>query len=490
MEHNPKLVINPDGSARDRIVGFETEYGLIFEENDSNQHAEDPMALIDTPAVLYDDDGVNRYTKYSVFKILKSFAPKEFTPDGNRVYLDIGLHPEFSTAEETSFVGAAYRVLLGHLTMKNIFAKYDSESPNKDREIVLMANTVDRFGNSWGSHENMLTRRALEFADIIPALTTHHLSRIVWSGAGYVQERSSKSDYDFHLSEKALHIWENVSSATTRSRPLVNTRDEPLAEIGKYRRIHTVAGESVFSPFVNALRLASGSIILRACEIGTNFSDLEISNPIGAIRRISADTTLTATVELADGRNYSGLDLQRAIAERAFSAAEAREYITEQETEWANNWIKLLDDLSIDPMYCGNKLDWVVKKKLVEREVASKAPSHTSPFATASAKSLVYHRLYPKEGKGMEIARRGFFEYSPDAQIFEDGLPLPSTRAAVRGRAVQRLENSGLVHLVDWDSIGCEGVGCIRLGDPYESQSERVENLIDRATELPEPNAI
>jgi hypothetical protein len=34
----------------------------------------------------------------------------------------------------------------------------------------------------------------------------------------------------FCLSQRADHIWEGVSSATTRSRPIINTRDEPHAD--------------------------------------------------------------------------------------------------------------------------------------------------------------------------------------------------------------------------------------------------------------------
>ncbi len=42
----------------------------------------------------------------------------------------------------------------------------------------------------------------------------------------------------------ADHIWEGVSSATTRSRPIINTRDEPLADAEKYRRLHVIVGDS------------------------------------------------------------------------------------------------------------------------------------------------------------------------------------------------------------------------------------------------------
>jgi hypothetical protein len=51
----------------------------------------------------------------------------------------------------------------------------------------------------------------------------------------------------FCISQRAEHIWEGVSSATTRSRPIINTRDEPLSNAEKYRRLHVIVGDSNMS---------------------------------------------------------------------------------------------------------------------------------------------------------------------------------------------------------------------------------------------------
>jgi proteasome accessory factor A len=60
------------------------------------------------------------------------------------------------------------------------------------------------------------------------------------------------------ISQRAEHIWEGVSSATTRSRPIINTRDEPHADAEKYRRLHVIVGDSNMSEYTTLLKVALG----------------------------------------------------------------------------------------------------------------------------------------------------------------------------------------------------------------------------------------
>src|SRR5207247_3002752 len=73
---------------------------------------------------------------------------------------------------------------------------------------------------------------------LIPFLVTRQLI----CGAGKVLQTPRGAV--FCLSQRAEHIWEGVSSATTRSRPIINTRDEPHADAERYRRLHVIVGAS------------------------------------------------------------------------------------------------------------------------------------------------------------------------------------------------------------------------------------------------------
>jgi proteasome accessory factor A len=295
--------------------------------------------------------------------------------------------------------------------------------------------------------------------------------------------------YRYSLSEKADHIFELYGDGSTRSRALVHSRDEPLADWKRYRRIHNVTGETVFSAHANALRLASESIILRACELGVSFDDLLPANCFSAMRDISHDPTLKTKVELHDGDPLSGLEIQRALAERAITAATKNDYLTAQEAEWGERWLTILDDLADDPQTCANRVDWVVKQNLIERELAAKRGSGKTDAAVAQAKAIDYHRLLPYEGMGMKLVRRGYFEDSPTEEVLDKGLPLPATRAKLRGETINRLRqiqatfgpHADIFYSLDWDIVRwmLYDVSVFEMKDPYATTDERIANFLD-----------
>lgn len=359
----------------------------------------------------------------------------------------------------------------------------------KPLKTSLLANTCNPAGSSWASHENLLARRELAVGDYVDALAAHNLSRIVWAGAGHVQPTGSNGGFRFCLSEKADHIWEVANDLTTRSRPLVNLRDIPYADHERFRRIHGTTGETVFSPVVNALRLASTSIVLRACEVGASFDDLMPFNPIRAIRTISNDPTLKAVVELVDGRTITGLELQRELAERSIRVASEVDNLTTQEEIWAIKWLRLLDDLEEDPQKCAKRVDWVVKSNLIERELSASRPDGVSDYSVAAAKAADYHRVLPGEGAGMRLIRKGFFENSPTADQLDYGLPLAdNTRARLRAGAIKRLQEMGANFGVSWEVIKIHygsDWGCRRsylMKDPFSTTHTRLEGILDIAS--------
>src|ERR687892_236571 len=72
-----------------------------------------------------------------------------------------------------------------------------------------------------------------EFARMADVLIPFFVTRQIWCGAGKVLHGSRGAQYC--ISQRAEHIWEGVSSATTRSRPIINTRDEPHADAERFR---------------------------------------------------------------------------------------------------------------------------------------------------------------------------------------------------------------------------------------------------------------
>jgi proteasome accessory factor A len=216
-----------------------------------------------------------------------------------------------------------------------------------------------------------------------------------------------------------------------------------------------------------------------------SFDDLIPDNSINAIREISHDASLKAKVRLEDGRLMSGLDLQREVAERSLQAAAEADYLTSQEREWGEKWLTLLDDLAADPERCTRRVDWVIKQSLIERELQAKRGSGENEAWVAWAKAVDYHRLLPKEGAGMKLLRKGFFEDSPDSEVLDGGLPLPENRARIRSEAVSYLGRLLLEENAyfdaTWNFIKSERHPdrICKLEDPYSTQYPELYEFLD-----------
>ena len=104
-------------------------------------------------------------------------------------------------------------------------------------------------------------------------------------GAGKVLHTARGAE--FSVSQRAEHIWESVSSATTRSRPIINTRDEPHADPERYRRLHVIVGDSNMSETTTLLKVGTAELVLRLIEAGVPMRDFTLENPIRAIRDMS-----------------------------------------------------------------------------------------------------------------------------------------------------------------------------------------------------------
>src|ERR671918_338464 len=189
-------------------------------------------------------------------------------------------------------------------------------------DVFLFKNNTDSAGNSYGCHENYLVARQGEFARMAEVLIPFFVTRQVFAGAGKVLHGPRGAQ--FCISQRAEHIWEGVSSATTRSRPIINTRDEPHADAERYRRLHVIVGDSNMSEFTTYLKVGVTDLVLRMVEENSVMRDLTMENPIRAIREISHDITCRKKIRLANGRELSALDIQSEYHDRAVKYAARR----------------------------------------------------------------------------------------------------------------------------------------------------------------------
>src|SRR5215212_4106588 len=283
-----------------RIYGVETEFGVTC-----TFHGQRRLSL----------DEVARY----LFRRVVSWGRSSnvFLRNGSRLYLDVGSHPEYATAECDDLAQLVTHDKAGERILEDLLI--DAERRLADEgiggDIFLFKNNTDSAGNSYGCHENFCVGRAGEFSRLADVLIPFLVSRQIVVGAGKVLQTPRGAI--FCVSQRAEHIWEGVSSATTRSRPIINTRDEPHADAERYRRLHVIVGDSNMNETTTLLKVTMTDLVLRMIEAGVPVKGMTLENPIRAIREISHDMTGRRKVRLANGREMSALEIQSEYHSRA-----------------------------------------------------------------------------------------------------------------------------------------------------------------------------
>ena len=290
-----------------RIFGVETEFGVTCTHEGQRRL---------TP------DEVSRYLFRRV--VAWGRSSNVFLGNGSRLYLDVGSHPEYATAECDSIREVVVHDKAGERILEGLAEEAQQRLADEGiaGDIYVFKNNTDSAGNSYGCHENYLIGRTGEFSLVSDMLIPFLISRQIICGAGKLASGSKRATYC--VSQRADHIWEGVSSATTRSRPIINTRDEPHADAEKFRRLHVIVGDSNMSETTTLLKVGSADLVLRMAETGVVMRDLALENPIRAIREMSHDMTGRRTVRLADGRSMSALDMQSEYFTRVRAFAVSR----------------------------------------------------------------------------------------------------------------------------------------------------------------------
>jgi len=448
---------------RRRIFGIETEYGVTCTVDGQRRLSPDEVA---------------RY----LFRRVVSWGRSSnvFLENGSRLYLDVGSHPEYATPECDSPLQVTTHDRAGERIVEALVRSAEERMAEEgiDGRISLFKNNTDSAGNSYGCHENYLVARVGEFQRLAEALIPFLVTRQVFAGAGKVLQTPRGTI--FALSQRAEHIWEGVSSATTRSRPIINTRDEPHADAERFRRLHVIVGDSNMSEYTTWLKVATCDLVLRMLERQTVLREMSLENPIRSIRDISHDLTGTRRLRLANGRELSALDIQQVYLDRVERFLATDPEATDTDRAVVSAWRDVLERLVTDPMSLGRRLDWVAKHQLVEAYRARHDLALTDP--RIALLDLAYHDVLRDRGLYHLLARQGRVERVLDDAEVERARTEPpaTTRAALRGRFVREAKAKRRDYTVDWVhlKLNDQAQRTVLCKDPFRSEDERVDRLI------------
>jgi proteasome accessory factor A len=446
-----------------RIFGIENEYGVTCTLRGQRRLSPDEVA---------------RY----LFRRVVSWGRSSnvFLENGARLYLDVGSHPEYATPECDRLQDLVAHDKAGERVLDHLVSSAEARLREEGIRgtVYLFKNNTDSAGNSYGCHENYLTGRRDDFSHYTEVLIPFFVTRQIYAGAGKVLQTARGAVYC--LSQRAEHIWEGVSSATTRSRPIINTRDEPHADAERYRRLHVIVGDSNMSEYATYLKVGVTSILLRMLEEpSTVLRDLTLENPIRAIREVSHDLTCRRKVRLANGREASALDIQSEYLEKALRFRDTHG-LSEQESTALDMWHHCLKGIESDPMSLGRECDWVSKYKLVEAYRARHSLPLNSPKVALI--DLQYHDVNPSRGLYYRLVARDRVERVLDDAAIAAAVTTPpqTTRARLRGEFVRRAKERRRDFTVDWVhlKLNDQAQRTVLLKDPFKAHDERVEKLI------------
>ena len=449
-----------------RVFGLETEYGFFCRVNGGR--------------LLSWENIISNLFNQTVPDARKGHA---FLENGGRFYLDSGLHPEYATPEADQVAELVAHDKAGERIIADLLLRVGRliHEEGFTGSVLAFKNNTDTVGNSYGCHENYLARRDVALECLAAGLIPFLVTRQVFTGAGKVLRTISGSR--FCLSQRAQHICREVSGGTTSARAIINTRDESHADANRYRRLHLILGDSNMSEVTTYLKVGTTALVIDMIEDGWLNGSYALHAPVEALRTISRDPTLRATVKLKDGRLLTALEIQNEYLERALRYAQSSGCDHERK-DILRRWACVIERLHHEPLLLDREIDWVIKLRSMTNLMDRHGISWNDP--RLSLLDLQYHDMRPDRSVYHHLVSLGMVERITSDTVVERAMHLPpqTTRARLRGECIRRLRLSGKEYRADWSSLkvfgGEEPTLTFHWRDPLQAHDENTEDLIEK----------
>jgi len=458
-----------------RIFGIETEYGCLTSSLDSPLTSDQISQKVKDRIFLN-----NRYGVLDMHYRGRDEPPGNggFLFNGGRLYIDLG-HVEYATPECNGLFDLVAADQAGDVLVQMALEKVDPTA-----ETSFIKNNIDHYtGATFGCHENYLVRRGVPFSQVIlPAMLPFFVTRQIFAGAGRVGSHSDSydnngvgiKDADFQISQRADHIVTEVYQWIQFSRAIINSRDEPLADWTQFRRLHLLIGDSNMSEYATALKIGTAGVVIQLLEEGI-VPAMSIADTLDATRRISRDTSCRWEIQLENGNYSTALDIQRHYLDLAERHLRGKD----QESDWVlDEWRFVLDGLTYDPNSLADRIDWIAKKKLLERFMESEGLDWNDPWLKSL--DIEYHNLNKNRGLYFDLLEHGRMIKVINEQNILRAVEIPpvNTRAAARSRIMHGLNQQESRYAVDWDSIYVERDHNVNLDNPFLSYNEIADDFV------------
>jgi proteasome accessory factor A len=475
-----------------KVMGTEVEYGITVKGDPDFDPISSCVLLVNAyredhaGEILWDYDQENPLADARGFQVdgekytpnqQENIARNKTLVNGARYYVDHA-HPEYSCPEVTNVRDLVIHEKAGERILEASRREANALLPS-GAQMLIYKNNSDRKGNSYGSHENYLMDRRTSFKQIVENLMPFFATRQVYCGAGKVGAENRSAPVDFQISQRADFFETEVALDTMVKRPIINTRDEPHADREKYRRLHVIVGDANLSEYTIYLRNGVTAIVLTLIEDGAISKNLALRDPVKSIKETSHDPSCRVKLQLDEGRRMSAVEIQAEYLEMALTyfASHSIDPITK---DVLVKWENAIDCLRRDPMELDGKIDWVMKKSMIEQFMERKSLDWNSP--QVEMLDLQYHDLRQEKGLYYLLERQGRAEriVTDEEIVAAIHTPPDDTRAYFRGECLKKY--GGAVFGVNWDSIsfGVDGepIKRILMAEPLKGTRAHVEELL------------
>jgi len=479
-----------DAREGDRIFGIETEFGCLV-QSDENRPEEAVEAIKDHVFHEMRFGALDYHSRDDVFEPSQSGG---FLLNGGRLYVDaVGSHLEYATAECRCLSDIVANDRAGQAIINRAIREL-----NLQDEVSVYNNSVDHFGgHTFGCHENYLVRMNEDFfTSSAPLLYPFLVTRQIYAGVGRVGGhiladggmvdenlyREFPIDYiwvshvynvledptvEFQISQRADHIIKTIASRVRFNRAIINPKWEHFYAHDGMHRLHILFGESNQSEFAYALKVGTTSLVLRLLEDGLLQDLPALASPLIALRLVSRDLSCQRPLLLADGDETTALAIQR----RLLNLAE-RYAGTSEDVDWTlTEWRRILDDLARDPLSCGDRIDWVAKKQVVDLYRAELGDD-AGPDALHSV-DLEYHNIDPERSLFHALQQDRQVQRILDPLQIVDAMTEPpqNTRALGRSHYIRHVldRNRSPYYVFDWSGVAVNRNEYVEMPDPYQT---------------------
>ena len=214
-----------------------------------------------------------------------------------------------------------------------------------------------------------------------------------------------------------------------------------------------------------------------------NLSDLELADPMLAIRQVNQDLSAQVKIPMAHGGELSALDIQERILQRVVDVLgiDINDSSCDASTRQVIDlWRRALAALrSGDWSSVDRELDFAIKFRLIQEYLKRKQTTLDDPRVARLL--LSYHDIGPN-GLRSGLESSGLMRrLTTEEQVQQACIQAPqSTRAHLRSSIINAAETAGIELAIDWvraSRIDDPG-RYVLMNDPFATESEAVDQFI------------